>query len=204
MVAAMKVHWRYDDMDKTKAKTQPARDERPRGILGRFKRNAKGSVAIEFAALALPFSMLVFAVLESSISFAAQQVLTNVADDVARKFRTGQEKAATIDADELRKDICDALEIVVTKDCPGLEIDLRRHDTFAQAAATKIAFTATGDIDTSDFKIELGQSMSKNQLRLFYRWPVMTDFLRKSMSNLPDGKTLHYATVTWQNEPFED
>lgn len=191
-------------MDKAAACDTPAKDERPRGVFRRFTRNAKGSVAIEFAALAIPFSMLVFAVLESSISFAAQQVLTNIADDVARQFRTGQIRTATIDAQELREKICDSLEIVVTKDCPGLEIDLRRHDTFAQAAATRIKFTSTGDIDTTDFKIELGQSMSKNQLRLFYRWPVMTDFLRKSMSNLPDGKTLHYATVTWQNEPFED
>jgi len=204
MFPAMTIHWRWNDMGKATASDHPATGKRPRGIFGRFTRNAKGSVAIEFAALAIPFSMLVFAVIESSISFAAQQVLTNIADDVARKFRTGQERAATLNADQLETDICRALEIVVTKDCPGLEIDLRRHDTFAQAAATKIKYTATGDLDTTDFKIELGQSSSKNQLRLFYRWPVMTDFLRKSMSNLPNGNTLHYATVTWQNEPFED
>ena len=28
--------------------------------------------------------------------------------------------------------------------------------------------------------------------------------MRKSMANLPDGKTLHFASVTWQNEPYED
>jgi hypothetical protein len=32
----------------------------------------------------------------------------------------------------------------------------------------------------------------------------MTDFMRKSMSNLQGGKTLLYASVTWQNEPFDD
>ena len=41
-------------------------------------------------------------------------------------------------------------------------------------------------------------------LRVFYRWPVMTDFMSKSMSNLKGGKTLHFASVTWQNEPFDD
>jgi hypothetical protein len=53
----------------------------------------EGSTAIEFTMLAIPFSMLVFAVLESCISFAAQQVMANAADDVARQFRTGQIKA---------------------------------------------------------------------------------------------------------------
>ena len=41
-------------------------------------------------------------------------------------------------------------------------------------------------------------------LRVFYRWPVITDFMSKAMSNLKGGKTLHFATVTWQNEPFDD
>ena len=184
--------------------SRQAASPRRRRILKRFSRNARGSVAIEFAALALPFSMLVFAVLESGISFAAQQVLSNVADDVARQFRTGQITAATIDEDDLRQYVCNSLEIVVTKGCPGLEIDLRPHDSFAAAAAMTIPFTPAGDLDISKFKIELGKATSKNQLRIFYRWPVMTDFLRKSMSNLPNGKTLHYATVTWQNEGFDD
>jgi Flp pilus assembly protein TadG len=58
-------------------------DERPPvrvNALRRFVNNARGSIAIEFAALAIPFSLLVFAILESCISFAAQQVLSNVAD----------------------------------------------------------------------------------------------------------------------------
>ena len=33
---------------------------------------------------------------------------------------------------------------------------------------------------------------------------VMTDFLAKSMANLKNNKTLHFASVTWQNEPFDD
>ena len=41
-----------------------------------------------------------------------------------------------------------------------------------------------------------------NSIRLFYRWPVMTDLLKSSMSNLPDNKMLLFATVTWQNEAY--
>ena len=183
-------------------------DARPKprraGILRRFRRDANGSVAIEFAALAIPFSLLVFAILESSMSFTAQQLMANVTDDVARQFRTGQIRSANITEPQLREMICDRLELVVSSGCPGLAIDLRRYDTFAQAAAVRIPYTADGDIDTSTFRVEPGNSMSKNQLRVVYRWPVMTDFLRKSMSNLKDGTTLHYASVTWQNEPFDD
>jgi Flp pilus assembly protein TadG len=174
-------------------------------FLRHFAKDAKGSVAIEFTALAIPFAMLVFAILESCISFAAHQLMSSITDDVARAFRTGQIRPADVEADKnlVRRKICDRLEIVVSDGCPGLAIDLRSFDTFAQAAQQRIAFTEDNDIDTTGFKMDPGDARSKNQLRVFYRWPVMTDFLRKSMSNLKDGKTLHYATVTWQNEPFE-
>lgn len=184
--------------------TARRRVARAPSFLRRFHRNDRGSVAIEFAALALPFSLLIFAILESSVSFGAQQMMINVTDDVARQFRTGQLRSADITKDDLYDMVCERLEVIVTNGCPGLAIDLRQYDTFEQAAAARIPFTADGDIDTRGFKVEPGRSLSKNQLRVFYRWPVMIDFLRKSMSNLKDGKTLHFASVTWQNEPFDD
>lgn len=159
---------------------------------------------MEFVILAIPFSLLVFAILESCISFAAQQVLANATDDIARQLRTGQIKAASVNEASLKAMVCERLSII-TSDCEdGVEVDLRRFDLFEQAAAVRIKLTGDGDIDTSDFAVAPGPSMSKNMLRVFYRWPVMTDFMRKSMSNLKDGKTLHFATATWQNEPFDD
>lgn len=176
-----------------------------RSLLGRFVRNRKGSTAIEFTILAIPFSMLVFAVLESSISFAAQQVMANAADDIARQFRTGQVKASDFSnpKTEVRDLICGRMQIVVSPGCPGLEVDFRTYTTFAEAAKVRVEF-ANGDLVTTGFDILPGDAMSKNMLRVFYRWPVITDFMRKSMANLPDGKTLHFASVTWQNEPYED
>ncbi|MBX3578257.1 MAG: pilus assembly protein [Rhizobiaceae bacterium] len=178
---------------------------RPRRRLwARFFRDRRGSTAIEFTMLAIPFSLLVFAILESCISFAGQQVMANVTDDIARQLRTGQIRRTQITETSLKALICNRLEVVVSKGCPGLVVDLREFPNFAAAAAVKIKFTANRDLDTTGFAVTPGPSLSKNMLRVFYKWPVMTDFLRKSMSNLKDGKTLHFASVTWQNEPFDD
>lgn len=174
---------------------------------GHLSRDRRGSTAIEFAALIIPFSLLVFAILESCVSFAGQQLLSNAADSLARQIRTGQLKAADITEEVVRAEICDSIKILVADDCPELEVDLREFATFADAAKVKIKYVGTGDsrdIDTSDFAVDPGESMSKNMLRVFYRWPVMTDIMRRSLSNLKDGKTLHFASVTWQNEPFQD
>jgi Flp pilus assembly protein TadG len=181
------------------------------GFVARFLKDRSGSTAIEFTALAIPFSLLVFAILESCISFAGQEVMANATDEVARQLRTGQVKAADMTESKLKQMICDKLEIMVAKDCPGLLVDLRQYPTFADAATAKftisngeIVLTKGGSTDPLGFSVTPGPSMSKNMLRVFYKWPVMTDFMSKSMANLKDGNTLHFASITWQNEPFDD
>lgn len=180
-----------------------------RCILSRFVRDRSGATAIEFSVLAIPFSLLVFAILESCISFAGQQVLANAADDIARQVRTGQIKASdpTFTQEKLEILICEKLEIMVADCRTGLHVDLRSFETFEEAAALRIIYEGSGKDKTlsdSNFTFDPGPSLSKNVLRVFYEWPVITDFMRARMSNLAGGKTLHFATVTWQNEPFDD
>ncbi|PSJ57897.1 TadE/TadG family type IV pilus assembly protein [Pseudaminobacter soli (ex Li et al. 2025)] len=182
-----------------------------RGLLGLFLRDASGATAIEFAMLAIPFTMLVFAILESCVSYTAQQVVSGAADDVARQFRTGQLKPdannQAVVAAKVREMICGRLEVMVAKGCPNLFIDLRQFATFADALNIKTKLTGTGsdrDLDTSDFGINPGLAKTRNMLRVYYKWPVITDFMRASMSNIKGGKILLAATAIWQNEPFEN
>lgn len=174
-------------------------------LICRLRRDRNGSAAIEFTALAIPFSLLIFAILESCIAFAGQELMANATDDVARQLRTGQIKASQMNQTKLKQMICDRLEIMVSSGCTSrLEVDLKQYATFAAASAVRVKFTADHDIDTTGFSVTPGPSLSKNMLRVFYRWPVMTDFMRKAMSNIKGNNTLFFATTTWQNEPFDD
>jgi len=185
-----------------------------RRMPARFLRDRSGATAIEFAALAIPFALLVFAILESCISFAAQEVMANATDGVARQLRTGQLKKGTVSEQNLKDAICGELSVLAGSDCNSrLSVDLRNFTTFADAA--KVGFTITngavgltktnnGSTSADTFKFDPGGSGTKNMLRVFYRWPVMTDFLARSMANLNGGATLHFTSTTWQNEPFDD
>lgn len=186
-----------------------ARD-RKRALLARFLRDPSGSTAIEFVLLALPFSLLVFAIIESCIAFAGQQVLTNAVDDVARQFRTGQlriESSTTPEAAKklVEKMICDRFEVFVAKGCEGLQIDLQTYASYEEAAKVRIPFIydAKGNrsLKKTDFKATPGPSLSKNMLRAFYEWPVITNYM---LSNLQGGKILMFAASVWQNEPFNN
>ncbi|WP_245463484.1 MULTISPECIES: TadE/TadG family type IV pilus assembly protein [unclassified Mesorhizobium] len=174
-----------------------------------FFSDRRGSTAMEFAMLAIPFALLVFAILESCISFAGQEVMANVTDDVARQLRTGQLQRSNVTEASIKQLICSRLEIMVAKDCPGLLVDLREYPSFADAATAgyringnQIVLTQSGSDKT--FTTSPGLAESINMLRVFYKWPVMTDLLAKQMQNFTDGTTLHFASVTWQNEPFDD
>ena len=109
----------------------------------------------------------------------------------------------------LKQMICKNMEIIVAKDCPGLLVDLRAPATFAEAASYTfkisngdIVLMKAAQVDPKQFVAEPGGSKDKNILRVFYKWPVMTDFLAKSMANLNGGNTLQFATITWQNESY--
>lgn len=180
------------------------------GFLTRFVRNRRGSTAIEFAILAMPFALLVFAILESCISFAGQEVMANITDDVARQLRTGQLRPADVAGTKLTTLICGRLEIIVSTDCPQqLLVDLREYPTFADAATATFQIQ-NGNVvlmqgaNSQTFANSPGLAESKNMLRVFYKWPVMTDLMARSMANLSGGRTLHFASVTWQNEPFDN
>ncbi|PZO77231.1 MAG: pilus assembly protein [Mesorhizobium amorphae] len=177
-----------------------------RWLLAPFLRDRSGATGVEFAMLALPFAFVTFAILESCISFAGSQVLANATENLAREIRTGRLKAADITESGLKTRLCEDIEImVVSKNCEdSMIVDLREFPTFEEAAKVRVRITSTGEIDETGIDVKPGMSQSKNMLRVFYRWPVLTDFLRASMSNLKDGTSLHFATVTWQNEPFDD
>lgn len=180
---------------------QSAAERKPAGFLSRFRRDKRGSVAIEFSMLILPFTVLMFAVIETSVSFAAQQLMSNVTDDVARSMRTAKIKPADINDTKLRDLICDRIDLLTPASCPELVFDLKSYPTYS-AVPIKIKYLASGDVDTTGFTTELGGAGSIQALRVFYRWPIMTDFMRGRLSTLPDGKTLLYASMIWQNEPY--
>ncbi|MFC3327487.1 pilus assembly protein [Mesorhizobium cantuariense] len=133
--------------------------------------------------------------------------MANITDDVARRLRTGQLKVADVTEDGLKTTICDKLKIIVAQDCKlQLMVDLRQYTTFAAASLAGFKIKAndvqlTNGTDEVPFSITRGAAESKNMLRVFYKWPIMTDLLAKSMGG---NKTLHYASVTWQNEPFDN
>jgi len=173
----------------------------PRRLLTRFRSNSRGTVAIEFALIALPFFVLIFAIIEVGLSFMAQEVMANATDDIARQLRTGELRAANVSGDQLRTRICARL-FVPEAGCPNLVVDLQSYTSFANVPVT-IPLTPGGDVNSAGFRNSVGGASTINQLRVFYRWPVLTNLMRNRIDSITGtGRTLLFSTATWKNEPF--
>lgn len=177
-----------------------------------FVKDREGATVIEFALLAFPFSLLIFAIIESCIAFASEEYMQNITDDLARQLRTGQLKRTEETAETFKERFCARFELFAGDGCRSkIIIDLRNFTSFAQAAALNTYVNDNNEIVVPGGpKFEPGPSQSKNILRVFYPWPVLSDIMRPRMSVVRDtgltydNATLHFATATWQNEPFPD
>ena len=168
-----------------------------RRLVRRFFVERRGAVAIEFAVLAFPFLLLLFAILESCIAYAAQELMSNAVDDLVRQLLTGQLRAGGVNEETARDFLCQRMELLFPAGCrQEIRIDLRSFGTFEQAA-----MVFDGTLPPATFVFDPGGPQEKNVIRVFYQWPVITNILH---GNLADdrGEMLLYATRTWQNEPF--
>lgn len=188
-------------MTNTAASTVQRDARKKRGIFARFKKDKRGSVAIEFGFLAMPFFLIIFAIIESCYAFTVQQVMTNTTDIVARSIRVNGLSQAAATGTVVRDRICAGISNWVSTGCPGLEVDIKVYTTYA-AVPTVIPRSADNDVNTSGFAANVGISRDIQHLRVFYRWPYMTDFIGHKLAELPNNKTLLFASATWRNENF--
>lgn len=167
-----------------------------RGPLGRlfrrWRRERDGVAAIEFAFCALPFFILLFAIIETGIILTAGIVLDNAVQRVGRLVMTGQlhQGDKLPSKEEFAELVCENITLPLT--CDGLEIDLQTFNDF-------------GSIDLSYDKDNLHYTMGDGEeisvLRAFYEWSWTTSLLH-GLSDDPDGHVLLSSVAAFRNEPF--
>lgn len=209
------------NVDTEEKPTTDASSKRGRGLFARLRRDRKGSAAIEFAILAMPFFIVTFASVETFVAFTGEQLLASATDTMARKVRTGEitfglGRATDMSEEQFRKAFCDELSVMITcganeAKTPGkLYIDVRSVANFNQipVAIPRKGSASNSDLDTTGFKFAPGGPTTINSVRVFYRWEVMTDLIRPQVTNLRSAGSsmpndyLMVATSVFRNENF--
>src|SRR4051794_21217023 len=99
-----------------------------RKLLRRFRRNRRGSSAVEFALVAPMFIALMFAMLETASLFYATQMLEIGTQDTARLLFTNQAQG-TMNAQQFHDNLCPRVSVLMT--CANLFVDVKVFSSFS-------------------------------------------------------------------------
>lgn len=169
-------------------------------ILRRFRRNRRGSAAVEFALVAPVFFGLLFAIIEMAMVFFASQVLETVTQDSARMIMTGQAQNASFTQAQFKNLVCS--KVTTMFDCVnGISVDVQSYTAFGS-----VNIADPIDANTKNFvppnNYLPGGPGDIVVVRLFYKWPLFVTGLGFNIANLSTRERLLTATAAFQNEPY--
>ncbi|NKK67787.1 TadE/TadG family type IV pilus assembly protein [Rhizobium leguminosarum] len=184
-------------------------------------RSREGAAAIEFALLAIPYFLVIFAILETFVAFAAEELVSNGVDTMSRRMRTGQitynlGRTTDMSQAQFRQAFCDEISILIR--CSATEVatpsklylDVQTFSTFSAIPTTipKLSTDKYADINPAAFKYAPGGAGTINMLRAYYRWDIITDLVRPYITTIrPSGGSmpsqyLIVGTAAFQNEQY--
>lgn len=188
-----------------------------RNLIARFASDVRGSTAIEFAFLAIPFFFLVFSIIGYGLYLLTGIQLDSAAEEAARAVRTGQAQKSGQTVKEFKDAVCDAGSAVLN--CSKLEVFVQSgadwiditppscvsQDNDGNNVAT--SGTQEQDEDGNDISIENqgGGAGTIFLLTLCYEFELsqMLAFLNLG-SDLSNGSSIIQSATTFRIEPFQD
>ena len=174
----------------------------------RYLKNREGTAAIEFAILAVPFFMLIFAVLELAIVFFINSTLNHAVSEAGRQIRTGNFQACGTQA-KFKQLVCanmsglgnceERLRIDVVSDSSFGAITLAEPPEPPEPDPSDPA--ATDDIPNGDWE-NTAASVPVVVRGLYYHKLVLPPQLTRLETMEGKGIRLLSATTAFRNEPF--
>lgn len=178
-----------------------AKHESKRRTWTSWRKNEDGATAVEFAMIATPFFILVFAIIEVGAVLFTSTMLENAVLETSRQIRTGQAQEAQMTVDEFEDQICAHISFIA--DCDRIELDVQVFDGFI-GMDQSTPLTDDNDLDSSGFGFEMGGAGDIVLVRIFYKWPLFIPSVSSAFANLKDNQRLITAATVFRNEPYDD
>lgn len=181
-----------------------------RHALRRFGRNRRGSAAVEFSLVALPFFALLFAIIETAIVFFASQVLETGVQDAGRQLYTHQLQDKNLSAAQAKAsfqdDLCTRVKVLFTCSTTApLDVDVRSYAPGVTITITDPIVSGSYDPSGLTFQTPAPGSQATVVVRAFYQWPMIVTGLGYNIANINRGSAnstrLLAATTAFHVEP---
>ncbi|MCD0416430.1 pilus assembly protein [Rubrivivax sp. JA1024] len=164
----------------------------------RFRRNRRGSAAVEFALVAPMFFAMLFAIIEVGLIFFAGQVLETAVQDSSRLILTRQAQDSSMKQADFKNEVCNRVKALFS--CDGIYVDVENYGSdFSSVSLVTPIDKDKNFVD--NMKYDIGGPGDIIVVRVFYQWPLFVAGLGFNPSNLANGNRLLMATTAFRNEP---
>lgn len=173
----------------------------------RYLKSRDGATALEFSLLVVPFTFLVFGIVELAILFFFNSTLTHATAEVSRQIRTGQFQSTCGAAETEFKDaVCSYMAGL--GDCDGrLRIEVVRGDGSFSSLAPPVEGEQTIDPDTGEPDIPpstYDQTGPRDVVivrsQYYHKLAIPSKVTR--LANQPGNVHRIQSAVAFRNEPF--
>lgn len=168
-------------------------------FLKKWREGTRGTTAIEFSLLLVPYLMLTLGIIELSIMYTSASLLEGATGSAARLIRTGQLQQSGEDPEIVfREALCDYVTVLIR--CEDVQIEVLPLTSFYDAASMQAQFDEEGNLISGGF--DAGGSDDRVLVRTAYRYEMITPFIGRFFAS-SDGRRLFMSTIVLQTEPYE-
>jgi Flp pilus assembly protein TadG len=181
---------------------RPTLINRLRDFTHRFRLARRGTAAVEFAMLALPFFALLCGIIEIGMLFVVSTTLEDATNSAARQIRTGQTQTGATPSSAVNfvAMICGDLSWLGSACTNNLSIDVRTFSSFSSVAAPQPV--VNGVFTPSALTYNTGGPCDIVVVRAYYQWSLMAPLMDPALQTLSGGKALVTAAAVFRNEPY--
>jgi Flp pilus assembly protein TadG len=172
-----------------------------RNALRLFRRNRRGSAAVEFALVAPVFFALLIGIIETAIIFFASQVLETVTQESARAILIGQAQTEGLTQAQFQTYVCSQIPALFFN-CNNVHVDVESYSAFTNVVINS-QIDANGNF-INNMQYNPGGQCAIVVVRLFYQWPLVVTGFGYNIANLSGNQRLLSATAAFRNEPFSN
>lgn len=180
-------------------------------LLGRLRRDAQGSLALEFAMVSMPFLLFCFSIMGYGAYFFTATSLEFRVETAARLIRTGQAQTSGLSQAAFKQKICNpgdplnpAARIV---DCSKLNVHVQSAATWAAIAPTPClsggSLTASGAAGAAPVSGTSGGAGQVVVVTACYEWSLAQAMPFLMLSNMTSGSSIIQAVATFRTEPYQ-
>jgi Flp pilus assembly protein TadG len=165
----------------------------------RIIRDRRGVSLLEFAAIAMPFFILIFGILEVGLIFWGTYELDNATLAAVRLIRTGQAQRGGMSQSAMVTRICS--QIFILPNCASkLQLNVQNFPNFS-SVQTPNPLNGQGNLQTS-FPYQPGGPATVNLVTAFYEYPLVSFSTVALLANLTDGNRLLQSSAVFKSEPY--